>query len=137
MEKTAIRSFLDQLVALGEHPLKPGAPVVDLAVIQQYYSDHLERFYNTLDGSNVTAEIILQEEQRANVRNYSRHYEWDKSSQFEIVSGAYGTPQVTVKRVLNVTLEPETGDTVNKRLTQVTKIVFENGAPKVKGVWVE
>ena len=137
MEKAAIKSFLDQLVALGEHPPKPGAPAVDLALIQKFYSDHLERFYNTLDGSKVTAEYILQEEQKANNRNNARHYEWDKTTPFEIVSGAYGTPQVTVKRVLNVKLEPETGDTVTKRVTQVTKIVFENGAPKVKAIWIE
>lgn len=137
MEKAAVKSFLDQLVALGEWPPRPGALPIDVEMVKQFYSEHLDRYYKEADPSHITPEFILQEEQRANSNNRSRHYEWDGNSPQELVSGAYGTPQVTVRRTLLVMVEPLTGKPIKKLVVQATSLVLENGAPKVKGVWLE
>jgi serine/threonine protein kinase len=140
MEKPAVMAFLDRLVALGEKPLKPGGRRVDLDVVREFYCASLERYYDE-DPRNITHEVILSQEEQALRNSSERHYEWDKKSPIEIVSGGYGTPEVTIRRVL-LGIRVSLADAWRpkpppKPYIQVTKIVSEEGKPKVKAIWIE
>ncbi|WP_395744529.1 serine/threonine protein kinase [Prosthecobacter sp.] len=138
MSETALKKFLEELLTIGEKSSKPGAQTqLSLGLIQHYYSDSVETFFAR---PSVTPEIILNIEDEANRRNQMRHYEWDSNSGFEVIKGAYESPEVTVKRLVWATVlgndkSPSSAPVPTSHM-QVTRIVFEDGGPRVKSVLI-